>query len=85
MNTSTLPRSPRFQPLPHSPQLAASNRVWPAQVITRWPGGCQIRIDDQLDTILPPDAVPEDWDEFRVRIEPGGLVILPAATHSQIA
>lgn len=72
MTTATLPH-------PGTTSLAASNRVWPAQVITRWGGGCQIRIDDQLDTILPPGAVPADWDEFRVRIEPSGIVVLPPA------
>ena len=78
MNPSTLSRSPQA-PHPFSNSLASSNRVWPAQVITRWNAGCQIRISDQVDTILPPEAVPADWDEFRVRIEPGGIVVLPPA------
>lgn len=68
----------RVQPLPFTRSLMVSERVWPAQVVTRWPGGCQIRIDDQIDTVLPPESVPADWEEFRVRIEPAGIVILPA-------
>ena len=86
MNPQTLSRDPHADtfwvcvlPLPFTGPLAASNRLWSAQVITRWRSGCQIRIDDQIDTILPPEAVPAEWDEFRVRIERDGIVVLPPA------
>ena len=49
MSTPILPWSAQ------APLLA--NCVWPAQVITRWGEGCQIRISDQVDTIVPPDAI----------------------------
>ena len=71
-DATTLHPSPDFL-------LPASPRLWPAQVITRWAGGCHIRIADAHDTILPPDALPDDADEFRVRIEPDGLVVFTAA------
>ncbi len=58
---------------------ALSHGPLPAQVITRWAGGCHIRVADTYDTILPPDALPEDADEFHVRIEPAGLVVFTAA------
>lgn len=66
------------RPLPFNRPLAPSNRIWPAQVVTRWRDGCQIRIDGQIDTILPPEAVPAEWDAFQVRIERDGIVVLPA-------
>jgi hypothetical protein len=58
--------------------LAPGSRILPAQVVTRFAAGCHIRVADEHDTILAPDALPAGADTFAVRIQRDGLVILPA-------
>jgi hypothetical protein len=76
---TALATSARVAPISLRCLPAPSSRVWTASVINRLPNGCHVRVGGTHDVFVPAGYVPEGVESLRVRIQPDGLAVLPAA------